>query len=193
MFIFVVSTSNTDDLRPSVQRHADLLGSLPGWTIRLVLPPHFQGIKSLFEGMVRDELASPLSATTLAELRWYFEQRRDWRSARDLADANRFRRIERAFAGTRWRLLYRRWLADGDAVFDIATSPTIRDAFARGDGMIESEVLPPFLSPPFTTRQPRPCACPGVEEEDRAAGSPQPPSAERAASFAALNRGLELR
>lgn len=141
VFIFVVNTSNDDDLRAFLQQHADLLGSLPVWTIRLVLPPHFEGIKSLFESMVRDELASPMSPRSLEELRWYFEQRRRLAPGEN-AEGDRFRRVGRAFAGTRWRLLYRRWLADGDAVLDTATSPAIRDAIARGDGVIESAVLP---------------------------------------------------
>lgn len=188
VFIFVVSTSNNDDLRAFLQRHADLLGSLQGWTMRLVLPPHFEGIKSLFEGMVRDELASPMSPRSLEELRWYFEQRR--RLTPGQTDGgDRFRRVGRAFAGTRWRLLYRRWLADGDAVFDTATSPTIRDAIARGDGMIESEVLPRsyrHLSPLASLVRAR---VRGVEEGDRAVGCPQPQSVDRAASFAAMIRG----
>lgn len=184
VFIFVVSTSNHYNLRVFVQRHADLLGTLPGWTIRLVLPPHFEGIKSLFEGIVRDELASPMSPRPLEELRWYFEQRRRLTPGEN-DDGDRFRRVGRAFAGTRWRLLYRRWLAGGDAVFDAATSPTIRDAIARGDGVIESEVLPRsyrHLSPLASLVHAR---VRGVEEGDGAAGSPQPLSAERAASFAA--------
>jgi hypothetical protein len=188
VFIFVVSTSNHDELRAFVQRHADLLGLLPGWAIRLVLPPHFEGIKSLFEGIVRDELASPMSPRSLEELRWYFEQRRRVTPG-DNAEGDRFRRVGRAFTGTRWRLLYRRWLADGDVVFDSATYSAIRDAIARGDGAIEGEVLPRsyrHLSPLASLVRAR---VRGVEEGDGAAGSPQPPSAERAASFAAMIRG----
>ena len=184
VFIFVISTWNSDDLRAFLQRHADLLAALPGWTIRLVLPIHFEGAKSRFEGIVRDELASPMSPRSFEELRWYFEQRRrPMPGGNDEAD--RFRRVGRAFAGTRWRLLYRRWQTDGDSALEVATSYAIRDALARGDGVIESEVLPHsyrHLSPLASLVRAR---VKGVEKGERASGSLQPLSPERAASFAA--------
>lgn len=68
---------------------------------------------------------------------------------------------------------------------DVVTSPAIRDAFARSDGAIESEVLPHsyrHLSPLASLVRAR---VKGVEKGERAPGSPQPPSPERAASFAA--------
>ena len=152
--------------------------------MRLALPPHFAAVKERFERVVRDELASPMSPRTFEELRWYFEERRR-QTAREKTEADRFRRAGRAFAGTRWRLLYRRWLTDGDSALDVATSPAIRDALARGDGVIESEVLPHsyrHLSPLASLVRAR---VKGVEKGERALGDSQPPPAERAASFAA--------
>jgi len=192
VFIFVVNTWNSDDLRAFLQRHGDLLAAVPGWTIRLVLPPHFEGVKSRFEDIVRDELASPVSPRSFEELRWYFEQRRR-PTPRENDEADRFRRIGRAFAGTRWRLLYRRWLTDGDSALNFATSAVLREALTRADGVIESQVLPHsyrHLSPLASLVRAR---VKGVEKGDLAPGGPQPPPAERAASFAAINRGSELR
>lgn len=142
VFVFVVSTWNADDLRTFLQRHADVLGSLPGWTVRILLPPHLARVKPSLDAVARGELASPIAATTLAELRWYFEQRRDRKSARESDDADRFRRTQRAFAAKRWRLLFRRWLSDGDSALNVATSPEIRDALMRGGGQIQIDVLP---------------------------------------------------
>lgn len=184
VFIFVVNTWNADDLRAFLQQRGDLLAALPGWTIRLVLPNHFKGVKSRFEGIVRDELSSPMSPRSFEELRWYFEQRR--RAAPGGNDeADRFRRAGRAFAGTRWELLYRRWLTDGDSALNLATSTAMRDALGRGDGTIESEVLPHsyrHLSPLASLVRAR---VKGVEKGERALGDSQPPAAERAAFFAA--------
>lgn len=140
VFIFVASTWNSDDFRAFLQRHADILSSLRGWTVLLVLPPHVAMVKASFEAAVRDELASPLSPRSFEELRWYFEQRRRLTPGEN-DEADRFRRLARAFAGTRWRLLYRRWLTDGDSVLNVATSAAFRDALMRGDGVIKSEVL----------------------------------------------------
>jgi hypothetical protein len=185
VFIFVVNTWNSDDLRAFLQRYADLLGSLQRWTLRIVLPPHLAVLKASLEAVVRDELASPISAMAVGELRCYFEQRRDRRSARESADADRFRRSQRAFEGKRWRLLFRRWLSDGDAAFNVVTSPAIRDALMRGDGQIQIDVLRHsyrHLSPLASLVRAR---VRGVEKGERTLGSPQPRSQKRAASFAA--------
>jgi hypothetical protein len=184
VFLFVVNTWDADDLRAFMQRHAELLQRLPGWTVRLAVPPHLAAVKERFERVVRDELASPMSPRTLEELRWYFEERRR-QTAREKTEADRFRRAERAFAGTRWRLLYRRWLMDGDSALDVATSSAIRDALACGYGVIESEVLSHsyrHLSPLASLVRAR---VQGVEKGEHASGSPQPLSPERAASVAA--------
>ena len=184
VFLFVVNTWDADDLRAFVQRHAELLRALPGWTVRLVLPPHFADVKERFDRVVRDELASPMSPRTFEELRWYFEERQS-QTALEKTEADRFRRAGRAFAGTRWQLLYRRCLTDGDSALEVATSPAIRDALARGDGVIESEVFPHsyrHLSPLASLVRAR---VKGVEKGERALGDSQPPPAERAASFAA--------
>ena len=141
VFLFVVNTWDANDLRAFLQRHAELPQRLPGWTVRLALPPDFAAVKTRFEGVAGHELARSLSPGSLAELRWYFEQRQR-QAPREKAEADRFRRAERAFAGVRWRLLYRRWLTAGDSALDVATSPAIREALARGGGVIESEVLP---------------------------------------------------
>ena len=185
VFVFIVSSWNTDDLRPFLQRHADLLSSLPGWIMRIVLPPHLAVLRASLEAVVRDELASPISAIALGELGWYFEQRRDRRSARDSADADRFRRTQRAFDGKRWRLLFRRWLSDGDPALNVVTSPAIRDALRRGDGQIQIDVLRHsyrHLSPLVSLVRAR---VRGVEKGERTLGSSQPLSREWAASFAA--------
>lgn len=184
VFLFVVNAWDANDLRAFVQRHAELLGSLSAWTLRLVLPPHLAAVRARFERVVRDELASPMSPRTFEELRWYFEERRS-QAAREKTETDRFRRAGRAFAGTRWRLLYRRWQTDGDSALEVATSPAIRDALARGDGVSESEILPHsyrHLSPLASLVRAR---VKGVEKGERASGSPQPLSPEQAASFAA--------
>lgn len=185
VFAFVVSNWNEEDLRAFVQRHADLLGSVPMWTLRFVLPSHLAILRPSVEAAVRDELATPVSAVALTELRWYFEQRRDRRAARESVDPDRFRRTQGAFASKRWRVLFRRWSSDGDAALKAASSSLLRDALARGDGKIGCEVLRHsyrHLSPLASLVRAR---VEGVEKGERALGSSQPLSQERAASFAA--------
>lgn len=57
IFLFLATTSLKNDLKASIRRHAEILESLPAWTVRLVLPPPVAGVKSWLEAVVRDELA----------------------------------------------------------------------------------------------------------------------------------------
>jgi hypothetical protein len=189
VFVFLVSDWSTDELRAFLQRHADLLGALSLWALRIVLPPHLAALKASLDAVVRDELATSMSAMAVAELRWHFAQRRDQKSAKTSTDPDRFRRTQRAFAAKRWRLLFRRWVSDGDAALNAATSPAIRDALMRGDGQIQIEVLRHsyrHLSPlPGLVRS----RLRGVEKCERTSGRSQPPTSRGgAASSAAFER-----
>lgn len=79
----------------------------------------------------------------------------------------------------RVRLLYRRWLTDGEPALDVAVSPAIRDALAGGMGQIQCQVLPAsyrHLSPLASLVRPR---LRGVEEGEQTLARPQPPQPER--------------
>ena len=55
-------------------------------------------------------------------------------------------RAQTAFAGPRFRALYRRWLMDGERVLDAVMSPVLADVVARRVGVLECHVLPyPYL------------------------------------------------
>lgn len=61
VLVFLAASSLTDDLKAFLQRHAALLGALPMWTVRLVLPPYVAPVRSSLEAVVRDELAKSQS------------------------------------------------------------------------------------------------------------------------------------
>ena len=123
----------------------------------------------------------PLSPTILDELRWYFAQLRLAVTNRTrLPTDARFRRDQRAFAAPRFRVLYQRWLTDGEAAFDVVTSRAIIEALADETGRVESDVLLiPYrhLSPLANHVRPVP---EGVEEGaargDTRSAHPQPRS-----------------
>jgi len=81
VFTYLVTAWETAALRAFVQRHADLLRVLPGWTLRLMLPQQLADAATRFESAVRDEL-TPLRPELLAELKWYFAKRRSTRQVR---------------------------------------------------------------------------------------------------------------
>jgi len=126
---------------------------------------------------VRDELTLRLNPTTIAELKWYFDQCRATGDPRALARSDeRFWLARGAFATERYRELYRRWLTDGDGVFEGLSSTVVAETLAQGTGRIETQVLPlsyRHLSPLVAVRySPRE----GVEEGATAPAQPQPPA-----------------
>jgi hypothetical protein len=109
---------------------------------------HAGTLGASFREAFRAELASPLSPIALSELRWYFEQCRP--AARDrttLPSDARFRRIQHAFDAPRYRVLYRRWLEDGDTAMDVVGSGAIAEKLERGAAGLESVVLPHSYRP----------------------------------------------
>jgi len=96
-----------------------------------------------FREAFRMELASPLLPTVLDDLRWYFEQcRLAAKNRTTLPSDPRFRRIDQAFDAPRYRVLYRRWLEDGDTALNIVGSRAIAEKLERGAGRLECIVLP---------------------------------------------------
>jgi hypothetical protein len=141
VFTYLVTGYDTEALRAFVQRHADLLRVLPGWTLRLVLPQPFADATANFESAVHDELTL-LRPQLLTELKWYFAERRSTPSPRALSfEDPEFWEHQAAFSSRRFQQLYRRWLSDGDTVFEALESPAIAEALERGTGRIESQVL----------------------------------------------------
>ena len=69
-------------------------------------------------------------------------RRRSTPNARALTfEDEEFWRHHAAFDTPRFRQLYRRWLTDGDSVFETISSPAIAEALERGTGRIESHVI----------------------------------------------------
>jgi hypothetical protein len=162
-----VASVVNDDVRAFLQRHGDLLAALPGWTVRLLFFKRAGALGASFREAFRAELASPLSSTVLGELRWYFEQCRQAAINRaSLPSDARFRRIQQAFDAPRYRVLYRRWLTDGDTALDVAGSGAIAEKLERGAGRLECVVLRhsySHLTPSVGVRS----TSQGVEEQPR--------------------------
>jgi hypothetical protein len=91
--------------------------------------------------VVRDDL-TPLRPELFTELRWYFGKRRSTPNPRALSfEDPEFWEHQAAFSSPRFHQLYRRWLSDGDTVFEALRSPAIAETLERGTGRIESRVL----------------------------------------------------
>ena len=106
VLLYLMTAVVYDEFSGFLQRHAGLLRTLPGWTLRLLFFKTIGESGAAFRQAVRDELASPLSAAEIAGLKRYFEQVRHAALARTwLPSDARFRRIHEAFDATRYRVL----------------------------------------------------------------------------------------
>ena len=141
-FVYVVNRDVPVDFRAYVYRHATLLRVVPAWVVRLLVPRHLEEAAGAFEHACWEELGMRLAPSTVAELRWYFGERRarSQNPAHSTDDA-RYRRAQRAFGGARYRVLYRHWSRLGDGLLNALDSPVLPDALARGAGRIESHVV----------------------------------------------------
>ena len=95
------------------------------------MPRHLTGAADLHREAFAEQLTAPLPADVVDEMRWYFHACRD--GGVDLDE--RYYRAQTAFAGPRFRALYRRWLMDGERVLDAAMSGVLVDVVARRVGV----------------------------------------------------------
>jgi hypothetical protein len=98
------------------------------------VPRHLTGAAGLHREAFTEQLTTPLPADVVDEMRWYFHACRD--NGVDLDE--RYYRAQTAFAGPRFRAMYRRWLMDGERVLDAAMSGVLVDVVARRGGVLES-------------------------------------------------------
>jgi hypothetical protein len=109
----------------------------------LVFPRPLDHLYNGYQNVVHEELETPLHRATVNELRWYFEHRQ--KAANTPPDAQTQAFLDSAaqvYGRPRFALLYRRWLREGDAVFNHLSSPTIAEALAGETARVESLVLP---------------------------------------------------
>jgi hypothetical protein len=143
MLVYLVTVPWTEDFRLFLLGHIRLLSVTPAWTLRLAFPQALQRVVSDYQQAVREELESPLLATTINDLRWYFFHRRRGTDVGAMSGPlhDRFIQCANAFAGPRFALLYRCWLRDEDAPFT-ALSSRVTEAFVSSRANLECMVLP---------------------------------------------------
>ena len=177
VLLYVATEPYTSRFIVFLQRRHELLRRLPTWTLRVVVPATPVGLDAAYVRAGNKELTHELNPKDLGRLRWYFERRRTGIPDVKSADWTEFFRARRAFGASRFEVLYRRWLTDGESVLQIVASPAVGDAISAGRAMIDSLVLPysfQHLSLLVTDRV-RPVM--GAEEGEMAASSPRPHSA----------------
>jgi len=160
VLLYLATDSEDGPCRAFVQRHIELLRSVPAWTVRIAVPPWPQGLAELYAKTVTEELTATLRPALLNQLRGRFDERRKVaESGWEPPNPEDFDQAEQAFKTPRLQRLYRRWLTHGDRVFDHAVKG-LNHALDSGSGRVETLVLPHqyrHLSPMVnsTTRRPK--------------------------------------
>jgi hypothetical protein len=142
VLLYVSTEPCTNRFVAFLQRRHELLRRLPTWTLRIVVPAAPVGLDGAYVRAANKELTQGLKPKVLDALRWYFERRRAGIPDAKSADWAEFFRARRAFGASRFELLYRRWLTDGESALQIVASPVVGDAIKAGTGTIDSLVLP---------------------------------------------------
>jgi hypothetical protein len=140
VFVFLAADGTPMDFRQFLLRHAELLGALRSWAIRVLLPRERAGLRATYEAAVYDQFAYPLPLSFRADVLASFQRRRDGlppgRIGMDPPTPGvRFPSVPALTA------LYRRWLEVGNTVVIQATSSILRDALQSGRGAVECVVL----------------------------------------------------
>ena len=143
VLLYLGTDTPGEEFRLFLQTHAEVFRALSAWTLRLVFPRPLDRLYSAYQQILHEELETPLHRATVNELRWYFEYRRKAAETRPDAQTQAFlERAAQVHGRPRFALLYRRWLKEGDAVFEHLSSPVIAEALAGGHAHVECLVLP---------------------------------------------------
>src|SRR5918999_5308436 len=76
VFLYLATRPMPMEFRLFLERHAELLRTLPEWTVRLLIPRHLQSARFRYEQAFREQVGTPLRRPVIEELTWFFHTRR---------------------------------------------------------------------------------------------------------------------
>lgn len=145
-----------------------------GGEVRVVFPPHLAWLAERYEETARNELGSPRPSSSITFLVLQAAAGAHARTRTDRRPGG-YDEAHYAFGATRFQVLYRRWLMEGDTTLEGISSGAVAEAIKRGGGCAESHVLPfsyRHLSPLVgSTRR----ASKGAEEGEDGPAPSRPP------------------
>jgi hypothetical protein len=146
VFVYLAIDASGRALRSFLTSHAALLRRLRRWTIRLVLPAAAGTVQASHTAIVHEFVSAPVRAGVLEEFRWFCHRRAALEQGAPVigggTDATRYAVARRAFGAPRFFATYRTWRQSGDGALDALLSPRLHEAWTRGDGRLEVQVLP---------------------------------------------------
>jgi hypothetical protein len=137
VFVYLVTSAVPMDFRLFLLRHAELLRSLYGWTIRVLVPAPFASVIRLFGHAARETLATPLPLSNAEVLPSVFRDRQRRRDASGETTDPQLRSLWHTYSAPRFRALFRMWEQRGDMAIWNARSGRLRDMLKCGQGRVE--------------------------------------------------------
>lgn len=141
VFVYLVNRRLPVDFRQFLIRHADLLGFVSWWTVRLLVPRRFRKAALLYKAALREQLWTPLDPSVGTSLETYFPERQAQGGHIGDPDDRYLRKEFRRQGMPKIHALYRAWRREGDRVLWQARSHTLRDARSLGRSAVEIEPL----------------------------------------------------
>ena len=137
VFMYLVTSPVPMDFRLFLIRHSELLRSLTGWTIRVLVPEPFAKAIRVFGHAARETLATPITPSMAEGLRQYFHERRQRQETPSEPSDRGSRSAAHAYRTPRFQALFRIWQQEGDPAIWATQSTSLKDALERHTGRVE--------------------------------------------------------
>lgn len=142
VFMYLVTRRVPSDFRAFLARHADLLGSVDEWTIRVLVPMRFWNAVSLHRFAFRDTCITRLTPQEFAEFDWFCRARRGRSPESDRYGDLDVAKAARKFSSARWRTLDRVWEQEGESGLRTYQADYILEKFRLKRGALRFIPIP---------------------------------------------------
>jgi hypothetical protein len=113
VFLYLVTRRVPSDFRAFLVRHANLLGAVDEWTIRLLVPVRFWNARALYGFAIRDTYIKRLTPAEVEQFDWFCRLRRGLTDEPDPYLSLDRAKATQKFGSARFRALERVWEREG--------------------------------------------------------------------------------
>src|SRR5262249_37982769 len=137
VFLYLVTSRVPSDFRAFLVRHANLLGAVDEWTIRLLVPVRFWNARALYRFAIRDTYIKRLTSAEVEQFAWFCRLRRGLTNEPDPYLSLDTAKAARKFGSARFRALERAWDREGKSGLRSFQHDFLIDKFRLRRGAIQ--------------------------------------------------------
>lgn len=142
VLVYVVLDPTLNDFRLFLERHAAVLRALRAWTVRVVIPIHFQVVQDLPQKVKQaffTQLVVPaFTEARIDKIRQRFKDVRTQVYPFDFGPTDQYVEDRDYLAAPRYHVLFKVWKTEGDAALAGLASGAIHATVESGAGQIET-------------------------------------------------------